>query len=189
MNNGKNSLRIISIIMIIIAIAAGAAVFLKPGMSITYLQKVNARVVSTEDSKSKNNSTRASRTAAKRNRRKRTFYYVDFVFTDENGFEQQVKQNVSLNMYEYYSKADKSEVRGYYLYEVAPEEGGELSDGYYLTEKSGDEALKEYKKSHRNLLCRFAEIICWICILPGIFLLWMSIPSKKSAKRNENKRI
>lgn len=162
------------IILLIAALITGVFGYLKIGVNITYLDKVNATVISTEKS-SVGGSNRIKKGTSGGTRSGKTYYYVNFSYTDENGFEQQVEQNVPSDLYSFYSSMDENDVREYCLYESG--------DGYYLTRESGNDAVKEYRRAHSFFIHSLSEMVSFLCLLIGGFLLWLSFSPKRSGNK------
>lgn len=173
-----------SIILLIAALLMGLFGYLKPGLNIVYASDVKANIVSVESSKTGNRkATRIGKTNGVRH------YYVTFKYNDENGFEQEVTQKVSVKMYNYYRELSENEERSYHLYRADIDTDNDVASGYYLTEKSGEKAVWEYKSSHNLFIHKLAQMLCIICLLCSGFLMWLSSGRKKSAKPGKDNTI
>lgn len=117
-----------SILLLIAALLMGLFGYLKPELNIVYASDVKASIVSVESSKTGNRKTTGiGKTNGVRH------YYVTFKYNDENGFEQEVTQKVSVKMYNYYRELSENEERSYHLYRADIDTDNDVASGYYCS--------------------------------------------------------
>ncbi|MGN0632423.1 MAG: hypothetical protein ACI4JW_00990 [Oscillospiraceae bacterium] len=161
----------ISLIVIFSAIILGVIGYLKPGLSIEYVRDVEAVVI---DGKSNTIGSSIGKGSRRRKTSGDTYYYITFEFEDENGFEQTVKQKVSKYNFSKYGSLIGQEAKTYRLYKADIDSDNDTGDGFYLTERSGKEALYEYKESHALIVHKLAKMLSSFCLICGIFTFWLS---------------
>lgn len=156
------SLKRLALIVMAFAVFMGLMVLFQVGNNLEYVSKVNANVISAD--KHEHTTSRRNRNSHRRSKRTYYTYSVTFGVNFSDGSTDKVTQTISKNMYNKYVIMDDDKKE----FNIFQDPYGR----YYLSQKEGKDALKEYQSANRTAFLSFARLaFLWGCI--GAAALWI----------------